>query len=120
MQVLCDGRARAWIRARIAPAFSGAIIPARPCEFGDLRLNVRPGVAGLSRAGIKNDRWAAFARAIEVQRSPSNINRLTDAWESLAILPASHFFVNESCDDGKRQRHTNTFQSDSNHTFEFG
>ena len=60
---------RVWRRGWIAPAVTSAVVPTGSCERADFTLRGGPAEPRHSAAAIKNDRWRAFARTEDVQRS---------------------------------------------------
>ena len=50
------------------------VMPTSARELGNLGLNTRPGITGVSGTGIENDRGTALARAVDIQTPSANIN----------------------------------------------
>src|SRR5260370_11063125 len=96
MQIAGDRRAGAWIRTRIAPPFTGAIVPARCCELSDFSLDRFPDEPRTCAGRLENHRRTAVARAKDVQRPSADIHGSADLGDTLSILPAPQFLIDNS------------------------
>ena len=57
VKVIRDARAGANCSRGIAPAYSGAVVPAGACEPGHFGLHRQPGIAGSVPAAFEDDGW---------------------------------------------------------------
>src|SRR5262245_6394055 len=96
VQVTRDRIARARVWAGFAPAGPRAVVPAGARKARELGLNVRPGIARLTRAGFDDHCRAALARAEEVHRAPAHIVRFPDRRERELVLATGLAFVDRA------------------------
>ena len=81
------------VRSRIAPTDVSAVIPARARKCGDATLGRRPDVARRRTAAHEDDRRRAFAGAVDVQCSPTDVNRAPNLLQHAAIAPRADVLV---------------------------
>src|SRR5207248_3759572 len=87
----------------ITPTFPGTVEPAGAGELPDDLLDIGPDVAGVTVAGVEDDRWASFARAEDVETTTADVYRAAHLWKALSITPLSDLFVDRA--DGDCEEH---------------
>src|SRR3989442_10228777 len=81
------------VRSGVTPTDVGAVIPARARECGYAALARRPDVARRRTAAYEDDRWTAFASAVDIQCAPTDVNRPPNLFQHSAIAPRADVLV---------------------------
>src|SRR5688572_1019751 len=102
MQITNGRIAPRGISSRVTPAEVSAVIPARTRKFGYATLGWRPDVARRGAATHEHYDWTAFASAVDVQRSATNVDRVPNLLQHPAIAPRSGVFVRGRCQQRER------------------
>jgi hypothetical protein len=108
---LNDGRTagRSW--RRIAPTFTGTVIPANSGELCDFRLNFPPAVASkAATAGFENHRWASRSDAVYVQGSAADVYCASNSEGMTTISPTANLFVAEPRSRSKDESNRKSLQ----------
>src|SRR5439155_17875252 len=98
----------------IAPTEISAVIPARPRKCGYATLGWRPDVSRRCASTHENYGWTAFASAVDVERSTTNVNRTPNLLEHATITPLADVLVQGGADQHDRDQHSDQSSASAN------
>src|SRR2546428_6456872 len=108
-------KTRLW--SAVAPAESGAIIPTHTGNPCNLRLNQDPTVARQTATAAQYDCGIDFAGAVDVNGSPTDVDRAANLRETPSVLPSSHLLVHRTRESEKQQRDQDSLREPLRSTF---
>jgi len=80
-------------RSRIAPTISGSVIGANTREARYPWLYKMPSLRGHFESRLKDNSWASFASAIDIELVTANVNHLSLLVESARIFPGLNSLI---------------------------
>lgn len=93
MEIRCSGGTRLRARRAVAPANASAVVPTRTRNARNFRLNKDPAVARQAAAGNQYDRGPPFARTVNVEGPPPDVDGTANLWETLSIVPRFYLLI---------------------------